>query len=105
MTVLGDIWGALPKEVKFVFAVSVFMYAGSTILQGLVFAWNLFGVNALNAINGCFSGIEKNCIPEQAGIFIFGINFADYWTITALIFFPTLALFAIKWYTITLRHR
>lgn len=104
MTILGDIWGALPKEVKFIFAISVFMYAGSAILQGLVAAWNFFGVNGLNAVNGC-SEKAANCIPAQNGIFVFGINFADYWTITALIFFPALVLFAIKWYAITLQHR
>ena len=103
MVVLTEIWSALPKEVQFIFGVSVFLYAGSTILQAVIFIYNLLVVNATNLINGCAEN-PAVCIPAQEGIFIFGINFADYWTITALIFFPILILFAIKWYSMVLKH-
>jgi len=96
--VLADFFTGIPKEVKILLAVAIFLYAGSTILQAAVFAWNLLGVNALNAINGCWTGTPSVCIPEQKGIFILGINFADYWTITIIMILLPIALFAIKWY-------
>jgi len=102
MGVLSDFWSALPKEVKFIFAIAVFLYAGATILNVIVIAWNLLGVNALNAINGCWSGTAAACIPEQKGIFILGINFADYWTVTFIIIMVPVAMFAIKWYALML---
>ena len=98
MSVLGDIWEGLPKEVKIIMAIAIFLYAGTTILQGIVFVWNLVGVNGMNALNGCFTGNAAACVPQQNGIFIFGINFADYWTITVLIFLVPVAMFTIKWY-------
>ena len=101
MTVLGDVWGALPKEIKFIFGIAVFLYAGATILNALVIAWNIFGVNALNLVNGCMTNTAL-CIPQQEGIFIFGINFADYWTITIIIIFVPLIMIALKWYSLIL---
>lgn len=102
MSILADLWSSLPKEIKFIFGIAVFLYAGTTILQALVFAWNLLGVNALNAVNGCFTGTAAACIPAQEGIFIFGINFADYWTITIIVILVPIVLFAIKWYSLML---
>jgi len=102
MTILGDFWNTLPREIKFIFALAVFLYAGASILQGVVIVWNLFGVNAINLVNGCFAGSPGNCVPAQEGIFIFGINFADYWTITLLLIFPVLIIFALKWYGMTI---
>ena len=96
--VLADFWSGIPKEVKLLLVIAVFLYAGSTILQAVVFAWNLFGVNAMNAVNGCWTGTPLACIPEQEGILIFGINFADYWTITVIMILFPIAMFAIKWY-------
>lgn len=103
MTVLADIWDGIPGEVKIILAISIFLFAGSTLLQVLVILWNLIGVNGMNAVNGCWTGTPANCIPEQEGIFIFGINFADYWTIVFIIFFVFLIEFAFKWYSLTLR--
>lgn len=105
LSLIGDLWENLPKELKFIFAISVFLFAGSTILQVIVFLWNLLGVNAMNAINGCIGGNTAVCIPNQEGIFIFGINFADYWTIVVLIMFPTLIVFALKWYSMFLKTK
>lgn len=102
MGVLADFWTGLPKIVQVIFAVSVFLFAGSTILQVIVIIWNLLGVNVINAINGCFAGNPEVCIPEQDGIYIFGINFADYWTILVLVMLMPLAFFAIKWYSLML---
>ena len=99
MSILADFWEGIPKELKIIMAVAIFLYAGSTILQVIVFAWNLFGVNAMNAVNGCFTGTPAACIPEQEGIFILGINFADYWTITIIMILMPIAMFAIKWYS------
>ena len=102
--VLADFWGFLPKEFKFLFVLAIFLYAGSTLMQVIVILWNLLGVNAVNAINGCLSGNPAVCIPEQKGVFIFGINFADYWTITVLMVFLPLVAFALKWYGMMLKH-
>jgi len=99
MSIITDFWQGIPKEVKLLLVIAIFLYAGSTIMQAAVFLWNIFGVNALNAINGCWTGTPTACIPEQKGIFIFGINFADYWTITVLMILLPIAFFAIKWYT------
>ena len=98
MSVLADFWTGIPKEVKAIIAISIFLFAGSTILQAIVFLWNLLAVNAINALNGCWSGTTSACIPEQDGIYIFGINFVDYWTIVVIIILVPVALFAIKWY-------
>lgn len=98
MGVLSDFWSSLPKELKFIFAIAVFLYAGATILNVMVIIWNLLGVNAANAINGCFGGNAAACVPQQEGIFIFGINFADYWTITFIVIMVPIAMFALKWY-------
>lgn len=103
MGLLSDFWGALPKELKFILALAIFLYAGSTILQVVVFLWNALVVNAINAINGCWTGNTAACMKAQEGIFIFGINFADYWTITVLIIFVPIIVFAFKWYSMILR--
>lgn len=111
LPVLGDLWdafhgifSALPKEVKILFAIAVFFYAGATLLNAAIFVWNLVVINAINLTNGCGSNAAL-CVPQLNGIFFFGINFADYWVITGLIFFPALILFAIKWYSLMLRMR
>ena len=99
ISVLADFWEGIPKEVKILLAVAIFLYAGTTILKVVVLAWNMFGVNAMNAINGCWTGTVSACVPMQHGIFIFGINFADYWTITIIMILLPIAMFAIKWYS------
>ena len=108
LPILGDLWdafhgifAALPKEVKFLFALAVFFYAGAILLNALIFIWNLVVINAINLANGCGADASL-CIPALNGIFFFGINFADYWVITGIIFFPMLILFAIKWYALML---
>ena len=98
MSVLSDFWSGLPKELQAIFAVSVFLYIGTTLLQIILLAWNLLVVKAINALNGCLTGTPAVCIPWQEGIYILGINFADYWTITILVILLPIALFAIKWY-------
>ena len=105
MSLIGDLWENLPKELKFIFAISVFLFAGTTILKVIIFVWNLVGVNAMNAVNGCLTGASDVCIPQQEGIFVFGINFADYWTIVLLILFPTLIVFALNWYSMFLKTK
>jgi len=99
MGVLADFWSGLPKELQAVFAISVFLYVGSTLLQIVVLGWNLFAVTAMNALNGCLTGTPSACIPWQEGIYVLGINFADYWTITIIVILVPIALFAIKWYS------
>lgn len=103
MSVLGDLWNMLPKEVKILAAIALFLYAGSAILNAIVFLWNLTIVSGMNAVNGCYTGEPAACVPASDGIYIFGINFTDYWIITALIFLPAMALFAIKWYGAVMR--
>lgn len=102
MGIISDLWSAIPKQIKIIFGVALFLNIGVTLLNVLVFVWNLLVVNAVNALNGCLTD-PKLCMPASDGIFIFGINFADYWIVNALIFFPVLALFAIKWYSMTLK--
>lgn len=103
MGTLADMWGSLPPVVKFVAVLAIFLYAGTTLLQVLVILWNVLGVNAFNAINGCLTGNAKACIPQQEGLFVFGVNVADYWTITVIIFAMILIPFALKWYAAILK--
>ena len=104
MGIFSDLWTAIPAELKIIFGIAVFLHAGYAILWVLIFAWNLLVINALNLINGCLSDAEL-CVPQLDGIFIFGINFADYWVIIALMFLPVIALFAIKWYALMLPNK
>ena len=99
MGLLTDLWSVVPKEVKIIFGIAVFMYMGAAILNVLIFLWNVLFVGGTNLINGCVTGAAEVCVPSLNGIFIFGINFADYWTVTFLIFFPAMILFAFKWYS------
>ena len=103
MGTLSDIWSMLPGKLQFFVALSIFLYAGSTILQGLVAAWNILGLPILNALNGCYTGNPGACIPYQQGIFIFGINFADYWTITLIVIAIPLITFAYMWFGMILK--
>lgn len=98
MGVLTDLWESLPPIVKFVAVLAIFLYAGTTILQAITIIWNLLGVNAINAVNGCLAGNQSLCIPQQEGIYIFGINVADYWTITVIMFAMILIPFTAWWY-------
>lgn len=57
--------------------------------------------SCLNDYTACgLSQKESVCVPYQEGIFIFGINFADYWTILVILFLVPMAMFAIKWYAL-----
>ena len=99
MGVLSDFWSGLPKELQIIFAISIFLYIGSTLMQIIIWAWNFFVIGAMNLANGCTAGTNlAACVPYQAGIYVLGINFADYWTITILVILLPIALFAIKWY-------
>ncbi len=103
-----DVLAFVPKELKIIAAIALFMYAGSFIIEGMKFIVNLF-IGSLNATNGCLNalGIEVEpalCIEEFQGLVILGINLTDFWVITALIFFPTIAFFAIKWYGMILNR-
>ena len=102
MGLVADVWTGIPAEVKIIFAIAVFLHAGYAILHGMIFVWNLLVINVMNLTNECFTTSPQNCVPQLDGIFIFGINFADYWVIVALIFFPSIILFAIKWYSLML---
>jgi len=98
MGLLTDLWSGIPKEIKIIFSIAVFLNMGYAILWFMAAAWNVIAVDVVNLLNGCVT-TPKLCIPHLEGIIIFGINFTDYWTIVALIFFPAMALFAIKWYS------
>jgi len=103
MGLLADLWSGIPKELKIIFGVAVFLNSGYAILWVMIAAWNLLVINGMNAINRCFIDAPEACVPYMDGIYIFGINFADYWVIVALMFFPVISLFALKWYQLTLR--
>lgn len=98
MSIMTDLWIGLPKEIKIIFGISVFLFIGSSLLQIIVWAWNFFVIGGMNLVNGCLTDAAV-CVPTQQGIFIFGINFADYWTILMLIILLPIALFAMKWYS------
>ena len=98
-------WQSLPKELKFLAVLAIFLYAGETILQAIIFAWNVLGVNALNLMNGCATGNTAACIPQMPGLYLFGINIADYWTITMIIIFTPIIMFAFKWYAYWMQNR
>ncbi|GAG60465.1 unnamed protein product [marine sediment metagenome] len=102
MGLVADLWSGIPKELKIIFGIAVFLNSGYAILWVMIFAWNLLVINGMNAINGCMTDTPEACVPALDGIYIFGINFANYWVIVALIFLPAMALFAIKWYSLTL---
>ena len=100
-----DVLAFIPKELKILTAIALFMYAGSFIIEGLKFLVNLV-IDGINNTNGCaIVGVKVApalCIEPFQGLVIFGINLTDFWVITALIFLPAMALFAIKWYSIML---
>jgi len=96
MGLISDLVSILPNSLKLVFGIFLITNFGVTILNVLVFVWNIF-IAAVNVANGCASNAAA-CVPYAEGIIVFGINIADYWVINALVFFPILALFAIKWY-------
>lgn len=105
MGLVTDLWSGIPRELKIIFGIALFLNSGYVILQVLIFIWNLLVVNAVNLVNFCHTTMPENCIPALNGIYIFGINFADYWVIVALMFLPALALFAIKWYSLMLYNK
>lgn len=102
MGLLTDAFSAVPKEIKLILGISIFLYAGTTLINIIIWLYNTLVVNAINLANGCLGGDVAVCMPQLAGVFIFGINFADYWVITALIFFPMVIIFAIRWYAMML---
>lgn len=110
LPILGDLWdafngifGKLPKEVKFLFGLALFLYAGTTLLKALIFIWNLLVVGSINLANGCLTDASL-CIQPMDGIYLWGINVADYWTITWIVVTVPIALFAIKWYSLVLKR-
>lgn len=97
MGLVSDIVQAIPKPIMAILAIAIFVNVGATIINVVIFLWNFFVVNGANAINGC--ALDPSvCMPAATGFYIFGINFGDYWVMNALIFFPALAYFAIKYY-------
>lgn len=101
-----DVLSFVPKEIKILAAIALFMYAGAFIIEGIKFMVNLV-IGGFNSQNGCldiFGNVVKPalCIEEFQGLVIFGVNLTDFWVITALIFLPAIALFAIKWYSMML---
>lgn len=101
-----DILAFIPKEIKILSAIALFMYAGAFIIEALKFLVNIV-IGSLNLTNGCLNSLgivvePALCIEEFQGLVIFGVNLTDFWVITALIFFPAIALFAIKWYSMML---
>lgn len=101
MGLLADILTAIPKEIKIIIGIAIFVHAGWAILNAITFIWNILVVGVINLTNGCSADPEV-CVPALDGIYFFGINFTDYWIVMALIFFPAIALFAIKWYSLML---
>jgi len=98
MSVLGDAWDMLPGQVKFLLAIAIFLYTGATLINAMLFLWNVLGVSLINAANGCLSNPDV-CIPAQKGFFILGVNIADYWTITLILLVVPIAQFALWWYS------
>lgn len=101
-----DVLSFIPKEIRIVAAVALFMYAGAFIIEAIKFLVNLV-VGAINSVNGCLNilGQVENqalCMPQFQGIYVFGINFTDFWVITALIFFPAMVYLAFSWYSMML---
>lgn len=95
--VLSEFFEAVPSPIKILLGISLFVLVGDLVINVLLFLWNLIVVNAVNLLSGCTtSAIE--CMPEATGIYIFGINFADYWTLMLIFFMPPMAFFAWKWY-------
>jgi len=102
-----DVLSFVPKEIKIVAAIALFMYAGSFIIEGIKFIVNLVIVG-FNSTNGCLNALgavvkPSLCIEPFQGLVIFGVNLTDFWVITALIFLPTLAYFSISWYSSVLK--
>jgi hypothetical protein len=97
----GRIWEVLPVPLKMIAATAIFMGAGATIINAFLFIWNLLVVNLVNLANGCATNAAI-CMKPATGLWIFGINFADYWIVIGIIFFSVLITFAIKWYSLML---
>lgn len=118
-----DVLSFIPKEIKLIAGIALFMYAGALIIEGIKFLVNL-AIWGINQVNGCqlagqdlsilqntlfgdLSALEgavnqSACIPEFQGLIILGINLTDFWTITALIFFPAMILLVYKFYAVML---
>lgn len=101
-----DVLSFIPKEIRIIAAVAFFMYAGAFLIEAVKFLVNL-AVGGINAVNGCMNALGQVvnpsvCIPWFQGIYVFGINFTDFWVITGIIFFPAMAFLAFKWYGIML---
>lgn len=104
-----DVLSFIPKEIRIIAAVALFMYAGAFIIEGIKFLVNLM-IGGINAVNGCHNilGQVENqaaCIPEFLGLYVFNINFTDFWVITALIFFPAMIILAFRWYSLMLNKQ
>lgn len=96
--VISDIMHGIPTNIKVIIAIAIFLNVGAALISGVLAVWNLTVVAGSNALNGCAT-VPDNCIPTIDGVYILGINFLDFWVLNALIFFPAIALFAIKWYS------
>ena len=100
--VLSELFEVVPTKIKILLGISVFVLVGEILINVMLFLWNLIVVNAVNLASGCTTSAEA-CMPTATGIYIFGINFADFWTLMLIIFMPVLAYFAWAWYAQTLK--
>jgi len=103
-----DVLSFIPKEIKLIAGIALFMYAGALIIEGMKFLVNL-GIGSLNLTNGCLGLLGEilnpaACIPEFQGLIIFGVNLTDFWVITAFIFFPAMILLVYKFYAVMLNR-
>lgn len=92
----------VPTPIKVLFGLSLFVISGTVIINLMLFAWNFFYVGGINLFNGC--GIEPDtCLQIAEGVFLGGVNFADFWTLMAIFFLPPMVLFSVKWYASNLK--
>jgi len=103
----------IPTPLKVLFALVIFVLIGTLVINVLLFGWNVLFVNTMNHANGCIvtdlfgtvlpQSDPSKCIPEVDGLYLGGFNFADFWVLMGVFFFPPLIFFAFKWYATSIR--